>query len=111
ATLSLVTSDLQLTKASTAANGRATLGQTIQYTLTLTNLNAQPDANPITNVSVVDTLSPYGTSPIPGCTAASLGSTPVSCTFEHIVSQADGAPLVNTAVATGIQDGVPVTDS
>lgn len=111
ATLNLVTSDLQLTKTSNAANGRASLGQTIQYTLTLTNLNADPDNNPITNVSVVDTMSPHGTSAIPDCTVASLGSTPASCTFDHVVSLADGAPLVNTAVATGTQGGVLVTDT
>ena len=111
AMLNLVTSDLQLTKTSNAINGRAILGQTIQYTLTLTNLNAQPDANPITGVSVVDILSPFGTGAIPGCTVASLGSTSVSCTFEHVISPADGTPLVNTAIAVGTQGGLPVTDS
>jgi LPXTG-site transpeptidase (sortase) family protein len=106
ASLSLVTSDLRLTK---SAVDQAALGQGVTYTLTVENLGISDTE--ITGIQVVDPLSEYGTDPIPGCAASLLPAGTTSCSFSHVVALADGSPLVNTATATGTQGGAPVSDS
>lgn len=97
AALSLVTGDIQLTK---TAVDQAVVGDTVTYTLTVSHVNPA-SGTAVTNIQVVDPLSPQGTSPL--CTIPSLGwgDTPVECTFDHTITLADGATLVNTATATG----------
>jgi LPXTG-site transpeptidase (sortase) family protein len=106
ASLTLVTSDLLLTKSAVA---QAVIGQTVTYTLTVENLSL---TDPILLVDVVDPLSPDGTNPIAACHVDTLaaGATQ-SCQFDHTVALADGAPIVNTALATGTELGVPVSDT
>jgi LPXTG-site transpeptidase (sortase) family protein len=106
ASLSLVTSDLRLTK---SAVDQAAPGENVTYTLTVENLGTS--ATDITGIQVVDPLSQYGTDPIPGCAATLTAGGTTSCSFTHTVSLADGSPLVNTATASGSQGGIPVTDS
>lgn len=106
ASLRLVTGDLQLTKSGPT---QAQVGDTVTYTLAVTHLN--PAGEPITNIQIIDPLSPSGTAPV--CTIASLapGATNTSCTFDYTVSLADPSPLVNQAFARGSQDGGTVTDT
>jgi len=108
AQIDLVTSMLQLTKTGPAT---ATVGSTVTYSFTVRNLDTNTGGTPITDINIVDPLSG---SQNPICTIASVPPNSVStttCQFNHVVTLADNSPLVNTAVATGRQGSVTVTDT
>ncbi len=63
-----MTGELLLTK---TAVDQALIGQTITYTLTVENLSASAS---IFDVTVVDPLSPSGTTAIPTCTVDDLAA-------------------------------------
>lgn len=107
ATVNIATSNLQLIKTSSAIDNRAFVNQTVTYTLEVRNTSG---THPITGVTVVDPMSPSGTGPM--CTTDVPINTTVTCgTYTHLVTITDPNPLVNTAAASGMQDGVRVTDT
>ncbi len=105
ATVALVTSDLRLTK---AAPDRAVLGEYVTYTLTVEHLGTSSD--PITNVQIVDPLSGAAGGVVCSGITLNPGDTQ-DCSFTYQVQATDPSPLVNSAMATGTQNGVLVTDT
>ena len=103
--VSLVTSDLRLTK---SAPDRAVLGEYVTYTLTVEHMGTSAD--PITGVQIVDPLSGAAGGVVCSGITLAPGDTH-DCTFTHQVLASDPSPLINSAMATGTQNGVAVSDT
>ncbi len=104
--------NLDLTKSGTldlGADGAASVGDTINYTLTVTNTGAVTVFNTVITDSLGITVSCLAGDPIP---VLAVGASD-TCTASYVVTAADLAAgeVVNTATAAGVDpSGGPVTD-
>ncbi len=108
ATVNLVSSDLYLTKSANVTQG--IVGSNVIYTLTIQNLAPLAGGQTIDQIQVSD---PMNSDPASDCNtlATSLAAgVSDSCTFTHTLALSDPSPLINTAFAQGLQNGVLVTD-
>jgi uncharacterized repeat protein (TIGR01451 family) len=105
--ISLAASELLLTKSVSPA--QAQVGDTVTYTFTVQNLST---STAITNVQIVDPALTGGSSPLPGCTFATLAAgASNTCTATHQVALSDPSPLINTATATGLLGTTQLSDT
>lgn len=113
AQISLVTSELSLTKTAEDQTGQpvaqASVGNTVTYRLTVTHTN--PAGTAITNVEIVDPFSPQGANPICNIPTLAPGATDNTCTFTYTIGAGSPAPLVNHTSASGLQGAIPVSDT
>ncbi len=105
ASVSLVNGDLQVVK---TGPSQAQIGQTVKYIIEVTNLGTDS----IVNVKTTDPMN--GAVPIGDCSPPVLGAgATVVCDYLHVISLADGSPVVNTVTSEGTlqSSGLPVSDS